>query len=142
MSEEKEVKIVWEVAENDFKNWCEDQDIDDDVKTMDEDDQKGFENSKRRIIRAVIAGHLIFNDDGLAEYTPHREKSSFKDTLTFHEYTGGDLSAGLDGNKKNQNVKATYKTMAKVCKCRSIVFDKMAGPDLKVCQSIFMLLTA
>lgn len=126
-------------AEQEFERFADAMDLDIDPAGMDDDDRAGFERQKRRVIRAIQNGSLIFNDDGEAVYTPQNTKSRHKDPITFHERTGASLMA-MDGKKKNQEVSKTYAVMASMCEVHPRVFAGMVGADAKVCEAIFLLL--
>lgn len=131
--------ISKEVAEKWFNDWLEAMDIDLDFDRMDEDDKAGAINSKNKIIRAIERGHLIFNDNGEAVYTPHRPNTKQKEPITFHERTGASLLS-QDGVKKNSDMKKTFRVMGDMCKVSPVTFANMVGSDLSVCQAIFVLL--
>jgi len=129
--------IPKEMAEADFDRFIEAMDLDVDPAFMDDEDRTAFEKQKRRIIKAMMIGTLIINDNGEAVYTPHR--SDIKDPITFHERTGASLMA-MDNKKKNQDVAKTYAVMGSMTKTHPGVFSKLKGTDIKVCEAIFALL--
>lgn len=133
-------KVDKETANQFFENWAIDMDIDIDKSKMDDEDIAGFENAKMKVINAIMRGHLVFNEDGEAVYTPYRKKSKkCGEAITFYERTGETLLA-QDGKKKNAEVKKTYAVMAQMTKGHPSDFVNMAGADLGVCMALFMLL--
>ena len=132
-------KVALEVAQQEFERFIEDMDIDADQSVMDEEDKTAFNKHKSRMIKNIIRGSLVINENGEAVYTPHREASKHKDAITFHERTGASLMAA-DGKKKGDDVKKTYAVMGNMCKLHPGVFAGLSGPDIKACESIFALL--
>ena len=129
--------IPQEMAEADFDRFVEMMDLDVDPVNMDDEDRTTFEKQKRRIIKAMMIGALMINENGEAVYTPHR--SEVKDPITFHERTGASLMA-MDNKKKNQDVAKTYAVMGSMTKTHPGVFSKLKGSDIKTCEAIFALL--
>lgn len=131
----KEV-IAREVAEAEFDRFVEAMDIEASTADMDAEDKKGFLEQKDRIVKAVMSGALIVNDNGEPVYTPARTKDA--DALTFHEPTGASLMA-MDRKKKTEDVGKLYATMGDMTKTHANTFSKMKMPDLKVCMAITTL---
>lgn len=134
-----ENKIAKEMALNEFDRFAEAMDLDIDAVDMDADDLAGFNKQKRRIIRAIERGALVFNDDGEAVYTPQNKKSAHADSITFHERTGASIMA-MDGKKKGHDAAKMYAVLADMCKVHAKVFAGMVGEDVKVCEALFALL--
>lgn len=132
-------KVAKEVAEQEFERFVECMDLDVDTSGMDAEDLTAFNKQKGRIIRAVQAGSLVFNEDGEAVYTPQHKRTTHKEPITFHERTGASLMA-MDGKKKNHDVAKTYAVMADMCKVHPSAFAGMVGTDVKVCEALFALL--
>ena len=84
-------KIAKEVAEQDFNRFVEAMALEVDPTNMDEDDHKGFTQQKDRIIRAIMSGSLVVNDNGEPVFTPQRTNDA--DAITFHEPTGNGKKA-------------------------------------------------
>ena len=135
----KEYKIAVEAAEQEFETWADAMDIDTDESLMDDEDRKGFTKARGRFITAVRAGALVLNDDDEAVYTPQKDKSRYKEAITFHERTGASLMA-MDGQKKNSDVRKTFAIMADMTKLPAKTFAGLVGVDIKTCESIFLLL--
>ena len=132
-------KIAREVAESEFDRFTEAMDLDLDTSLMDVEDLTAFNKQKSRLIRAIEKGHLIFNDNGEAVYTPDNKRSKYKDAITFRERTGASLMA-MDGKKKNHDVAKTYAVLADMCGVHQSVFANLVGTDVKVCEALFALL--
>ncbi len=134
-----EVKVNIESAEDAFDKFCFEMDIENDLSTMNDDEEAIFTKSKRLIIRQIVAGNLTFNDDGEAVFTPCRPKSKYKEPLTFHERTGAHVRAG-DGKRENDHVARMHSVLGAICHVPPKVFSGMAGVDLKTCEALFLLL--
>lgn len=135
----KEPKVSKEVAEQEFERFADAMDLDVDTTGMDQEDVNAFNRQKSRIIRAMMDGALVINEEGEAVFTPQRNASKHKDAITFHERTGASLMA-MDGKKKGHDVGKTYAVMGDMCKVHPGVFAGLAGSDIKVCEAIFALL--
>jgi len=132
-------KIDLETASNEFDRWSESMDLDLDTDEMDSEDLAAFKKQKNRIIKALMKGSLVINDNGEAEYTPSNPNSRHKETIVFHERTGASLMA-MDGKKKNHDVAKTYAVLAEMCKIPPSAFAGLVGFDVKLCEALFALL--
>ena len=130
-------KIAADVAEAEFLRFTETMDLDVDKADMDEDDARGFEKQKARIIKALMAGSLVINDDGEPVFTPCQSGPDAV-PITFHEPTGASLMA-MDGKKKNADVSKMFSVMGNMTKTSSATFSKMVNRDLNVCLAVTTL---
>lgn len=138
-SVKNEPVIDTETARLEFERFIESMDLDLDTTDMDDEDKTAFDKQKKRIITAIERGSMVINENGEAVYTPHNQKSKYKEALTFHERTGASLMA-MDGKKKNHDVTKTYAVMADMCKVHPGVFAGLVGIDVKICEAVFQLL--
>lgn len=138
MTKKKDVVVV-EVAEKDFDRFVDEMDLDLDTAEMDAEDLTAFNKQKNRILRAIVRGNLVINENGEAVFTPINKRSKHTDAITFHERTGASLMA-MDGKKKNHDVAKTYAVMADMCKVHQSVFAGLVGSDVKTCEALFALL--
>lgn len=128
-----------EPAEQAFEEWAEAMDIELSKESMDAEDQTAYNRNKERIIKAIMRGHLTFNDDQLAVYTPWRPGSRYTDPLTFHERTGASLMAA-DRHKQDKTVTKMYAMLGDMCRVDQKVFSGLVGTDIKVCEAIYSFL--
>lgn len=135
----EDVKVVKEMAEQEFDRFADAMDLDLDTSFMDEDDLTGFTKQKNRVVRAIERGHLVINDKGEAVYTPYRKGSTHKDPITFHERTGASIMA-MDGKKKGHNAAKMYAVLADMCRVHPKTFAGLVGEDVKVCEALFAFL--
>ncbi len=132
-------KIDINTAKVEFDRFVSEMDLDLDETVMDAEDLTAFNKQKNKILQAIQRGHLVVNDNGEAEYTPHRPASKYEKAIIFHERTGASLMA-MDGKKKGHDVTKTYAVLADMCKVHQSVFAGLAGSDIKVCEALFALL--
>ncbi len=129
-------KIAKEVAEQEFSRFVECMDLDVDPADMDEDDRKGFNQQKDRVIAAIQSGALVISDKGEPTFTPQRSNDA--EPITFYEPTGASLMA-MDRKKKTEDIGKLYAAMGDMTKTHANVFSKMKMADLKVCMAITTL---
>ena len=135
----KDYKVVKEVAENEFFRFLEKMDIEVDFDEMSDDDTKDFSTCKNKLVKAIMQGSLIINDEGLPVYTPTR--SDNKDPITFNEASGSTILQ-TDKSKSNQTIHKIYASMAELTKTTPSLFSKMKMKDLNICMSICTLFLA
>lgn len=131
--------VTIEVAESEFERFVDAMDLDLDTDSMDAETLAEFSKTKRRLIKAVQKGALVFNDDGEAVYTPQNPKTKHGEPLTFHERTGASIMA-MDSKKKGHDVARGYAVMADMCKVPPNTFASMVGIDIKICEALLVLL--
>ena len=139
MTDKKQPVVAKEVAESEFDRFVERMDLDVDTSIMDEEDVTAFNRQKSRIIKAMMAGTLVINENGEAAYVPQHERSKYKELITFREHSGASVMA-TDNKKKNQNVAATFAMMADMTGLHPGTFAGLVGSDIKICMAIFTLL--
>lgn len=136
-------KITLETAEFEFERFLEANDLDFDPEKMDEESKDSFLSQKEKIVKAIMKGSLIINDDGEPVFTPRPGAlPEGTETLTFHERTGATLIAMDKVKGKNATMQKTYNMMANITQTHPSVFVKMKGSDIKLCEALFALLMA
>jgi|AntRauTorckE5430_2_1112549.scaffolds.fasta_scaffold00317_7 hypothetical protein len=128
--------VAKEVAELEFLRFVELMDLDVNTDDMDEDDLKGFNQQKKKLILAIQAGSLIVSDKGEPTYTPQRINDAM--AVTFYEPTGSALMA-MDRKKKTEDIGKMYALMGEITRTHSNVFSKMKITDVKICMAITTL---
>lgn len=132
--------ICREMAEQEFVRFCDAMAIEHDESAMPEGDLEDFKAIRGAIVSAIASGRVTINDNGepvLALSSEIHGKSS----LTFREFTGGNLRAA-DGVGKNDNVRRMFALMAAQCGTSVATFDAMPQRDLKIAQKLFQLFLA
>jgi len=128
--------VAEEVAQAEFTRFVEAMDLDVEPSGMDEDDLKGFNQQKSRIISAMQSGSLVVSDKGEPIYTPQRTNDA--QAITFYEATGSALMA-MDRKKKTEDIGKLYAAMGEITKTHANVFSKMKMSDLKICMAVTTL---
>ena len=133
----KDYKVSKEQAEKEFEDFADTMDLDIDIDSMDMEDKKDFENIKKKLIKSIMIGSLIFNDNSEPVFTPQRSGEESK-ILTFKEPKGATLLS-MDKMKKNQDMGKMFAIMAEMTSTDSKTFSKLVMSDFKVCQGIVSL---
>lgn len=133
----KEYKIDKETAERDFERFCEDWDIDTDVDDLDSEDKEDFKRLKKKIIKKIRQGNLVYNDDETFSYTLIKPIPNTPDgnILTISRTKGQALLA-MDNYKDRQTIHKSNVILAAMIKMPVAFISKMDGIDLKILQSI------
>lgn len=134
-----EQKVAHDVALDEFNRFCDSMDIDNNTDAMTEEDAKSFEEPKGVIIRAIMEGSLLINDDGEPEYTP--KNSPKVGNLTFREPNGADYMA-MDRKKEGQNIAKMWTLAESVTKSSPGTIANLRNRDLKVVRAIMQLFMA
>jgi len=128
-------KIGADVAEQEFQRFADAMDLDISPEPMDDEDRAGFEKQKRRIIRAMVAGALVIDEDGQPVFTPQASDSA---PVTFHEPDGAALMS-MDKRKKGEDMGKMMAIMGAITKTNAKTFSAMKQRDLNVCIAITTL---
>lgn len=128
--------VAKEQAELEFDSFAEKMDLDLDTNDMDAEDLTQFNKQKKRIIQAIMNGHLTFTDNGEPVYAPHRTEDI--KPITFYEPTGAVLMM-MDKKKAGQDVAKMYAIAGAMTKENAVVFSKLTGIDYKICMAIVAL---
>ena len=126
--------IAPEVAEEEFNKFCENADIDNDTDKMDDKDREGFGRLKDLIVRAIVRGSLVFNDDYEPVYTTKHGSTE----LTFREPSGATYMA-MDRQKDGNNVGKLVSFIDAITKSAPGTAAKLKGVDFKVARTIAQL---
>lgn len=125
-----------DVAQQEFDRFAESMDLDFDERGMDDEDAKGFRESRRLFLRAVEKNRLVVNDDGEPVYTP---VVGNRDPITFHEPQGCSFMAS-DLKKKGHDVGKMHVIVADFTQQPAERFAKMKQRDYKVVLAIALLI--
>lgn len=133
------MKIAQDAAEQELFRFLEKMDIEVDANEMTEEDTQDFNKHKNKLIKCIMRGSLVIDDEGLPTYTPIR--SDNKDPIKFNE-PSGSIILSMDRSKSNQNGHKLYASMAEMSKTTPARFSKMKMKDVNVCISIASLFLA
>jgi hypothetical protein len=118
------------IAEADFARLAETFDLD--LQSLDADDAKTFQATKRVVIRALEQGRLTIGTDGLPALKPH----DGSETLMFKAPTGSTRLAATKGRDPNDKAMHALAHITGVTHAR---LAALAQRDLKVCEALLML---
>lgn len=93
----KQAAMPAEMAEQEFERMCEAMGIDTDMGTEDGETVAGFNDLKRKVVKAIMQGTLSLTDDGRPVYTTMAGQR-----LEFSEMTGAVLIT-MDKVKTGEN---------------------------------------
>lgn len=133
------IKITIEVAEQEFDRFAEAMDLDLDPTSMDVSDLTQFHRQKKILLKELVLGSLIVNEEGEFVYTPKHKRSKYKEPITFYERDGAAMMA-MDGKKTGHDVARMYAILSAMCKVPSKTFSSLVGVDIRVSEAIFALL--
>lgn len=144
MSEEKsktkakvQPKVAEETAEAEFEQFAETWDVDINERGMDDEDRKGFYESKRHFIKAMLRGRLVLDENSVATYSP----IDGSEPLTFCEAEGSFFTS-TDQKKRDHIVGKMHVLIARMTKTDQKRIEKLKQRDYKVVQAIALLLLA
>ena len=97
-----------ETAEREFDRMCDKMDVDTDLSDLNEEDVESFNSQKLKVVKAIEAGSVTVNDDGLPTYTTKAGKE-----LAVREITGTVL-VSLDHIKKSDEIRRLFKMIQEI----------------------------
>ena len=101
------------LAEQEFANYCEANEIDHDELAMEDEDCEGFRKIKSRFIKAINEKRLVVDGTKLV-YTVSHFSETAGDRLTISRPKGKDFIA-MDGFKETQQVQKFNAFIASIC---------------------------
>lgn len=130
-----EFKVAREVAEDELQRFADSFGLDFDVESDDEKAQ--LEGLKRPILRAVMRGKLVINDDGCPVFTPSSVDCG---PLTIRRPVGSDFMGPAD--RAQSELAKSVAVLASVTGKDASLFGKMAMSDFKVLKALVLFFTA
>jgi hypothetical protein len=130
-----------EQANAEFDRWAEDWDIDSDVSAMDLEAREVFNSQRRRLVRAIRAGHLAVGDDSTLRYQLRFPVFESITDLVFRPPSGEAL-LGFDKFRDRENFHKLNTFMGSMTGAAPAIFVKMDARDLKIPQAIATLFLA
>jgi hypothetical protein len=103
---------------------------------MDAKDRRSFEESKRRIVEAIMSGSVVIDEndgDVVAVFTPAVSKD--KTPLVFREPEGHAFMA-MDSESPDHNVRKGHAFLASLTQQDKSRFSKLKARDWKVCDAL------
>jgi hypothetical protein len=130
---EKETNL----AEQEFINYCDANEIDHDEYTMDDDDRKAFQKIKSRFVKAVNEKRLVVDGTKII-YTVSRFSGTAGEKLTISRPTGKDFIA-MDGFKDTQQMQKFNAFISSIAEKEKSYVSRLDLLDRQFLQDIGML---
>ena len=121
-------------AEQEFRNWCDANDIDYAEEDMEEDDRKDFQKIKKRFLKAVNDKRLVIDGTTL-KYTVSRFSKSVGQILTITRPIGRDMIA-MDGFKETMQMQKFHAFLASIAKTEKSFINNLDMLDRQFLQDI------
>jgi hypothetical protein len=129
-------KVAREVAEAEFARMCDAHRIDHDTSDLDDEERAEWEAMKKPVVRDIMRGTIIVDENGLATFTPPGSAKGY----TFHRATGATYIALETYAKKDmQNMVAA---MAEMTHTDRGELSKLELPDFQICLRLGKLFLA
>ena len=137
MADEKENAMSETLAENEFLRWAENADISVDTSDMNDEEKATFESLKRRIVKSIVKGQTIVNDDDNLEVTLSAKNPAgyAGEKLTFEPPTA-QAYIGIDNFKAHQTIHKMIAVMSAMTGKDIGFFSKIANNDFKIFMAI------
>lgn len=132
----KTAKVGPAPAELEFNRFVEAMNLDVEEEYLNDEDKAGLQLNRRRMLRAIEAGSLVIDAEGVPIYTPQRSDNT--DPITFHEPTGASLMA-MDRKKAGADVGKMFSIMADFTRTEQGRFAQLRTSDLNVCMAVATL---
>ena len=133
-----DVKIAPEMAELEFERFVEVWDLDGEVAEMEEEDRVSFNGLKRKLMRVLISGDLVVNEDATLTYCLRYPTLDSLKELKF-EIPKGDAMVSWDKFKDRQNIAKLNSFIGSMTRQSPAIFAAVDGRDLKICQAVALL---
>lgn len=107
-----EEKVTKEIAENEFLQWCEENDLETDEAGMSEDQKTVFTAVKSKFIKLIQKGRLVVDGSTfeltLSKFAPE----GIAGTTVSVSHPTGSMWIGMDGRKQNEQMHKTQQAMS------------------------------
>jgi len=135
-------KIDRETAEMEFDDWCESWEIDSETSDMKEDEKNDFNTQKNKIVKAIMKGRLIVNDEKNIEYYfAHPELARNIQSVIIKRPNGQALMS-MDKYAEKESVHKMYSIISGMTEKEVSFFGNIDGIDMKVFQAVAVLFLA
>lgn len=133
-------KVAREVAEDDFERMCASRRITTDPEDLDPDDYESLLATKKKVVRAIMAGDVVVTEDGDPVFTPPVPGAK---PLRFYKPTGATLIA-MDpvGREVDGQQARVVRAMAEMTRTPKGEFSKLEAPDYTLCTQLCALFLA
>jgi hypothetical protein len=127
-----------ESAGFEFDRFADLWDLDSDMEEMTEEDQTGFADHRRRLIRGITRGTLTIDGGGTVRVELKHSNIEGLSHLVLN-VPKGDASLSWDRYKKEQNVHKLNAFLGSMSGQPPAMFSKLDGRDLKTVQAVALL---
>lgn len=124
-------------AQNLFERWAASNDFELDTSGLPDDERRGVDEAKARVLRALESGHAVIDDQDRLVVTPRRGNTN---AIVFGEVTGSTLLS-MDQRRSDQSIARAFAALASLTREPASRFAAMHQSDLKVmlaALSLFM----
>jgi len=135
-------KIDKETAEMYFDEWCESWEIDNDISEMKDKDKDGFEEHKSKIVKAIMKGRLIVNDEKNIEYFFAFPELARGTQSVIIKRANGRAYSSMDKYGEKESIHKLYSVISVMTGKDYAFFLDLDGIDLKVLQAVAALFLA
>lgn len=124
------IKIGKDVAEQQFEKLCVSRRIETDISSFNEREKAIFNNRKADMLRLMMAGTLVLNEQGDPVYTPPLKDAK---SLTFHRVTGAVL---MEGDNITGSVERLLAIATVLTKSNPGELAKLEAPEFRAIDDI------
>jgi len=138
--DEKETAAEISFEKQEFYNWCDANEIDRAIESMDNEDRKNFEKIEKRFTKAVEEKRIIINGDQL-EYTVSEKSPNKGEKFTVRRPNGRAMLA-MDSFKETAGHQKLQNFITAICGVEKRDISKISALDIKdykVLQDIALL---
>lgn len=107
-----ENKVTKEIAEKEFLQWCEENELETDVSDMSEAQQTVFELAKSKFIQLMKKGRLVIDGSSFEMTLSKFAPEGMKGEKIIVNHPDGKLWIGMDGRKENETAHKTQQAMS------------------------------
>ncbi len=134
-------KVATEVAEAEFERMCASRRVCTDPAQLDEDDVSGLDEIRKKVVRAIVTGELVVEENGDPVYTPPVAGAK---PLHFYKPTGATIMA-MDGARPGDAdgpQGRMVRAITEMTKSPKGEISKLEVPDYQFCQLLAKLFLA
>jgi hypothetical protein len=136
-----EPKVAREVAERDFERMCRSRRVVTDPAEIDEDDLPGLTAVREKLVKAIMRGELVIEENGDPVYTPPVGGAK---SLRFHKPTGATYMA-MEANRPGEadgQVARTVRALTEMTRSDKGEIARLEGADYQMCVTLGQLFLA
>jgi len=124
-----------ETAELEFERFCSAWEIDTDVADMDEEDRDSFNDQKRKIVKAICLGRLVFNENEELEYKLAYPEKVDCNSVTLTRPDGAAFMS-MDKYKEKEGTHKTFSVLAMSMQKNPSFLSRLDAIDIKPLMAV------